>query len=69
MPGREKWSCEKCKTDRIRRLKKDLQNAPRQIDDLKTRNMELEEKLLLVGTGRKVPVPAKQTRTKCMVSG
>jgi hypothetical protein len=69
MPGREKWSCKKCKTDRFIKLQEDLQNVLRQIDDLKTRNRELEEKLLLVGAGRRDPVPAKQTPVKCMVIG
>jgi hypothetical protein len=67
MPGREKWSCEKCKTGRFRRLQEDLQNAIRQTDDLKTRKRKLKEKLLLVGAGRKDPVPAKQAPVKCTV--
>jgi hypothetical protein len=27
MAGREKWSCERCKADRFRKLQEDLQNA------------------------------------------
>jgi hypothetical protein len=52
MAEREKWSCEKCKTERFLKLQEDLQNALRQIDDLKFRNRELQEKLLLVKPGR-----------------
>jgi hypothetical protein len=67
--GREKWTCERCKTDRFRRLQEELKNALRQIDDLKTKNRELEEKLILVGARRKDTVPANQTPVKCMVIG
>ena len=59
MAQREKWSCEKCKTERFLKLQEELQNALRQIDDLKSRNRELEEKLLLVEAGKRDTVPAK----------
>jgi hypothetical protein len=65
----EKWSCERCKTDRLRKLQEDLQDALKQIDELRARNSELEEKLLLVGAGKRNTVPAKQTSAKCMVIG
>jgi hypothetical protein len=61
--------CERCKADRLRKLQEDLQDALRQIDELRARNSELEEKLLLVGAGKRNPVPAKQTSAKCMVIG
>ena len=48
MAEKVKWSCDKCKTERFRRLQEDLQNALRQIDELKTRNRKLEHKLLLL---------------------
>jgi hypothetical protein len=66
---RQKWSCEKCKTERFLKLEEDLQNALRQIDDLKFRNRELEEKLLLVEAGKRDTVPAKQKSVKCVVVG
>ena len=47
----------------------DLQNALRQIDELKARNRELEEKSLLAGAGKRDTVPAKQKTAKCMVVG
>jgi hypothetical protein len=67
MAEREKWSCEKCKTERFFKLQEDLQNALRQIDDLKFRNWELEEKLLLMEAGKRDTVPAKQKSAKCVV--
>jgi len=50
-------------------LQEDLRNALRQIDELKARNRELEEKLLLAGPRKRVTVPAKQKVAKCMVVG
>jgi hypothetical protein len=69
MAEREKWSCERCKADRFRKLQEDLQNALRKIDELKARNREVEEKLLLVGAGKRDTVPAKQKSAKFMVVG
>ena len=43
---KEKWNCDKCRTEKVRVLQGDLQNALRQIDELKAENGELEEKLL-----------------------
>jgi hypothetical protein len=48
-------------------LQDELQNALRQINELKARNRELEEKLLLVEAGKRNTVPAKQKVAKCMV--
>jgi hypothetical protein len=42
MIERKKWSCDKYRTERFRRLQDKLQNALRQIDELKSRNRELE---------------------------
>jgi hypothetical protein len=47
----------------------DLQNARRQIDEVKATNRELEAKLLLEGNGKRNTVPTKQKSTKCMVVG
>jgi hypothetical protein len=69
MAEREKWSCEKCKIERFLKVQEDLKNALRQIDDLKFRNRELEEKLLLVEAGKRDTVPAKQKSAKCVVVG
>ena len=57
---REKWNCEKCRIEKVRILEEKLQNAPRQIDKLKSRNRELGERLLLAGFGKRDTVPAKQ---------
>ena len=38
----------------------DLQNALRQIDELKAINRELEAKLLLAGTGKEDAMPTKE---------
>ena len=67
MAEREKWNCDKCRTEKVRMLQEDLQNVLQQIDELKSRNMELEEKLLLAGTGKRDTVPGKQKTAKCIV--
>ena len=66
---REKWSCDKCRTERIRMLEEELHNALRQIDELKARNRKLEEKLLLAGAGKRNIVPTEQKAAKCVVVG
>jgi hypothetical protein len=48
-------------------LQKDLQNALRQIDELKARNRDLETKLLLAGARKRHTVSAKQKFKKCIV--
>jgi hypothetical protein len=57
VPGaeREKW-----RTKRIRMLRKKLQNTPRQIDELKSRNRDLEENLQLAGTGKRDAVSERK---------
>jgi hypothetical protein len=40
---REKWKCDKCRTERVRMLQEDLQNTLRQIVELKARSRELEQ--------------------------
>ena len=61
---REKWNCDKCRIEKVRILQDDLQNALRQIDELKARNREPEEKLLVAGARKGDTLPAK-----CMVVG
>ena len=56
---RENWKCDKCRTEKLRMLQEDLQNALRQIDELKARNRELEAKLLMAGTGNRDRVLTK----------
>jgi len=65
---REKWCCDKCRTEKVRVLKEKLQNALRQIDELKVRNRELEAKLQMAGSGKKGSMPTNQ-KAKCMVVG
>jgi len=66
---RENWNCDKCRTEKVRMLKEELQNALRQIDELTARSRELEAKLLMAGTGERDTMPTKQNVTKCMVVG
>jgi predicted RNase H-like nuclease (RuvC/YqgF family) len=65
----ENWDCEKCRTERVRMLQDELQNALRQIEELKARNRELEEKLPLAGAGKRDTEHAKQKVAKCFVVG
>jgi len=53
----------------VKLLHGELQNALRQIGELKARNRELEAKLLMAGTGERDTMPTKQKITKCMVVG
>jgi hypothetical protein len=66
---RENWNCDKCRTEKVRMLQEELQNALRQIDELKARNRELEAKLQMAGTGERDTMPTKQKFTKCIVVG
>src|SRR5215510_15165624 len=38
---RENWCCDKCRAEKVRVLQEKLQNALREIDELKIRNREL----------------------------
>ena len=40
-----KWTCDKCRSERLRLLEEKLQNALLQIDDLTRKNKALEEQL------------------------
>jgi hypothetical protein len=53
----------------VKILQQELQNAVQQIDELKARNREQEETLLLVEAGKRNTVPAKQKLANCMVVG
>ena len=66
---RENWNCDKCRTEKLGMLQDKLQNALRQIDELKARNRELGTKLPMAGTGERDTMPTKQKVTKCMVVG
>jgi predicted RNase H-like nuclease (RuvC/YqgF family) len=57
---RENWNCDKCRTEKVRMLQEELQNARRQIDELKARNRELEAKLQMAGTGESDAMPTKK---------
>jgi len=50
-------------------LQDDLQNALRQIDELKDRNRELETTLLMAGTEKRNTMSTKQKFITCMVVG
>ena len=58
-----------CKTERVRLLQNDLQNALRLVDELKARNKELEEELIQARAGKRVLVLANYKATKLMVIG
>jgi hypothetical protein len=66
---RENWCCEKCRTEKVRVLQEKLQNALREIDELKVRNRELEAKIQTAGTGVSDTMPTKQKVEKCVVIG
>jgi hypothetical protein len=51
MAERENWSCDKCRTEKVRKRQEELQNELRQTDELKARNRELEAKLQKVYVG------------------
>jgi hypothetical protein len=50
-------------------LQEELQNALRQIDELKVRNRKLEAKLQMAGSGERDTMPTKQKVEKCVVVG
>jgi len=66
---RENWNCDKCRTEKVRILQEELQNALRLIDELKAKNRELEAKLQMAGTGEADTMTTKQPVTKCLVVG
>jgi predicted RNase H-like nuclease (RuvC/YqgF family) len=56
----ENWNCDKCRTEKVKMLQEELQNALRQIDELKARNRELEAKLQMTGTGERDTMTTKE---------
>jgi len=66
---RENWNCDKCRTEKVKMLREELQNALRQIDELKARDRELEAKLQMTGTGQGDTMTTKHKVTKCLVIG
>ena len=60
---RDNWNCDKCRTEKVKMLQEDLQNALRQIDELKARNRELEAKLQMARTGEGDTMTTKQKFT------
>jgi hypothetical protein len=66
---REKWNCDKCKSERVKILQQDLQKALRLIDELKVRNKVLEEELIQARAGKRDRVSVKYKDAKCMVVG
>ena len=66
---RENWCCEKCRMEKVRELKVELQNALRQIEELKARNRELEAMLQVAGAGNKDSMDTNHKEVKCMVVG
>jgi hypothetical protein len=40
-----KWSCDRCRWDRLRQLEEKLENTLQQIEELKWKNTEVEEQL------------------------
>ena len=64
---RENWNCDKCRMEKARMLQEELQNAMRQIEELKVRNRELEAKLQMAGV--RDTMPKKQKAEKCVVIG
>jgi hypothetical protein len=65
---RENWCCDKCRSEKVRVLEEKLQNALRQINELKVRNRELQAKLQMAGSGEKKSTADIQ-KVKCMVVG
>ena len=55
--------------EKVRELKVELQNALRQIEELKARNRELEARLQVAGAGNKDSMDTNHKEVKCMVVG
>jgi hypothetical protein len=66
---KENWNCDECRTGKVRKLQDDLQNALRQMDELKARKRKLETTLLMAGTGKNDTMLTEQTFTDCKVIG
>jgi hypothetical protein len=65
----ENWYCDKCRTEKVRVLQEKLENALRQVDELKIRNKGLEAMLQIAGSGDKDLMTTREKEVKCMVVG
>jgi hypothetical protein len=68
-----KWSCDRCRWDRLRQLQEKLENALQQIEELKRKNKGLEEQLqgTVAGfeSGRRDTVRKQHEGAECLVLG
>jgi len=68
-----KWNCDRCRSESFRVLEEKLRDAQIQIEELKRRNKELEEQILLTENGKDVgkgdTVTVKLVVEKCLVLG
>jgi hypothetical protein len=68
-----KWSCDRCRWDRLRQLEEKLEIALHQIEELKRRNKELEDQLrgAVAGCelGRRDTVQRQYEDGECLVLG
>jgi hypothetical protein len=68
-----KWSCDRCRWDRLRGLEEKLENALQQIEELKRKNKGLEEQLrgAVAGyeAGRRDTVRRQHESAECLVLG
>jgi hypothetical protein len=63
-----KWACDKCRSERIRVLEEELQDALHQIDALTRKNKTLEEQLRPATAGREVSRSDKVQRHSKVVN-
>jgi hypothetical protein len=68
-----KWNCDRCRSERLRVLEKELRDAQIQIEELQRRNKALEEQLLRTENGKNVgkgdTVTVKPVGEKCLELG
>jgi hypothetical protein len=68
-----KWNCERCKWERFCLLEEKLQNALKQIEELKLMNKLLEEQLRVAATGNEIgrqdTVKVQHEDEQCLVVG
>jgi predicted RNA-binding Zn-ribbon protein involved in translation (DUF1610 family) len=73
VPESGKWNCDRCRSERLRVLEKELRDAQIQIEELQWRNKALEEQLLETENGKNVgkgdTVTVKPVGEKCLVLG
>jgi hypothetical protein len=68
-----KWNCDRCRSERLRLLQEELQNALLQIEELKCKNKALGDQLRKTGAGKEVDIrnteSEKHEGEKCLVLG